>query len=72
MYNSCSRSSISDLHLVAAAVPDGLRYRWEEMQKVFREEIDKKHLEHIAFRREQEAWRTERKSLDMDIQVLHV
>eukprot|EP00656_Telonema_subtile_P000478 TRINITY_DN10219_c0_g1_i1.p1 TRINITY_DN10219_c0_g1~~TRINITY_DN10219_c0_g1_i1.p1 ORF type:complete len:769 (+),score=228.91 TRINITY_DN10219_c0_g1_i1:86-2392(+) len=44
--------------------------KWEEMQRVFREELDSKHEEHIAFRREQELMRRGRKELDMDVQVL--
>lgn len=44
--------------------------RWEEMQKVFRDELDLKHNEHIAFRKEQEIMRKERKDLDMTIQVI--
>ena len=39
------------------------------MQKVFREELDQKHAEHIAFRREQQAWRSERAGLDMAAMV---
>ena len=47
----------------------GVGGRWEDMQKVFREELDQKHAEHIAFRREQQAWRSERAELDMAAMV---
>jgi len=43
---------------------------WQNMQTIFRDELDAKFQQHTAFRREQESWRTLRKELDMEVLVL--